>query len=403
MGNRSLVELVSNICSKMKKFDVSFLKKACMVLCMGMTLHSFTQAQCVNNLATRTYDTTLTSNGFGIFNLSFPQWSPDSGVLVSVKLSAMVSSLYGFTLRNADSVATTYALTVGQQDQFSSPQLTIPYSNIVSQSMGNYPLNPGQSVSQAPFNFLGNHISSDSITAVSPFLGAGRVSLDYQSFTFTNLSAVNNAAYYYSAGISNSLSFSVQYLYCRSGVTLATDLTQWSAIADGPRNVRLRWAAANESAGRQYVIQRSSDNRNFTNIATLTATTDSGTADYVYPDELPGTSDSSWYYRLQVYDLGQIYYSSIRQVTLTTGNGLHLYPNPAIDFITLVPDQQAPGDWQVDVLSSDVRLIQRSTNLQTRSILVTFHNKLSAGTYFVRATDLRGHKVFSTSFLASGH
>lgn len=406
MGNRSLSEQVSNIRSKMKSYDLSFLKKACAAWCIGMILHSFTQAQCINNLSTRTYDTTLTSNGFAIFDLSFPQWSPDSGTLVSVKLSAMVSSLYGFTLRNADSVATTYVLTVGQQDQFSSPTLAVPYSNITSQSMGNYPLNPGQSVSQAPFNFLSNHISSDSITAISSFLGSGRVNLNYQSFTFTNLSAVNNAAYYYSAGISNNLTFSVQYLYCRSGSALATGLTQWSATPDGARNVRLNWAAVNETAGRQYVIQRSSDNSNFTNIATLSATTDggAGASDYAYPDQLPAYPDSSWYYRLQIHDQGQIYYSPIRQVTLaTTGNGLHLYPNPAIDFITLVPDQQAPGDWQVDILSADGRLIQRSEYLQTSSILITFHTKLSAGTYFVRTTDLRGHKVSSASFVVSPH
>jgi hypothetical protein len=404
MGKWSLFEQISNIRSNMKSYNLSFLKKVCAALCIGLIIHSFTQAQCVNNLAIRTYDTTLTSNGFAVFNLSFPQWSPDSGTLISVKLSAMVSSLYGFTLRNADSVATTYVLAVGQQDQFSSPTLAIPYSHIISQSMGNYPLNPGQSVSQAPFNFLSNHISSDSITAVSSFLGSGRVNLNYQSFTFTNLNTVNNAAYYYSAGISNNMTFSVQYLYCRSGIALAAGLTQWSATPDGARNVRLNWAAVNETAGRQYVIQRSSDNRNFTNIATLPATTGGGASDYAYPDELPGNTDSSWYYRLQIHDQGQIYYSSIRQVTLAaTGNRLHLYPNPAVDFINLVPDQQTPGDWQVDILSADGRLIQRNSYLQTRSILITFQDKLPAGTYFVRATDLHGHRASSASFVVAGH
>lgn len=404
MGKRSLSGQESNIRSTMKHYDLSFLKKVGLVFCVGMILHPFVQAQCTNNLATRNYDTALTSNGFGTFNLSFPQWNPDSGLLVSVKLSATVNSLYGFTLRNADSLASTYILTVGQQDQISGVSLPAPYSNITSQPMGNYPLNPGQSISQAPVSVLGNHTSSDSITTVTPFLGSGRVNLNYQSFTFTNLSTVNNASYYYSAGISNTLSFSIQYLYCRSGGILATDLTRWSALPAGPRNIQLSWAAVNETAGRQYTIQRSSDNRNFTNIATLSATADGGTADYVYPDELPENADSSWYYRLQIHEAGQLYYSPIRQVTLTANNRLALYPNPAVDFINLIPDpQQTSGDWQVDILSATGGLIQRNVFLQTRSIFITFHNRLSSGTYFVRATDLRGQKTFSTSFVVTGH
>ena len=404
MGKRSLSGQESNIRSTMKYYDLSFLKKVGIVLCVGMLLHPFAQAQCVNSLATRNYDTTLTSNGFGIFNLSFPQWSPDSGLLVSVKLSATVSSLYGFTLRNADSLATTYILTVGQQDQFSGVSLPVPYSNIISHSMGNYPLNPGQSVSQAPVSVLTDHTSSDSITAVTSFLGTGRVNLDYQSFTFTNLSAVNNASYYYSAGISNTMSFSVQYLYCRSGGVLATDLTRWSALPAGPRNIQLNWAAVNEAAGRQYTIQRSSDNRNYTSIATLPATVDGGTADYVYPDDLPENADSSWYYRLQIHEAGQIYYSPIRQVTLTANSGIRLYPNPAVDFINLIPDpQQALGDWQVDILSATGNLVQRNEYLQTHAIFIPFRSRLSAGTYFVRAIDLRGQKTFSTSFTVTGH
>jgi hypothetical protein len=387
----------------MQSYNLSFLGKAGLAVCIGMILCCGTQAQCVNNLATKTYDTALSSNGFGNFNLVFPQFNPDSGTLVSVKLIAMVNSMYGFTLRNADSLNTTYALMVGQHDSITGALLPAPYSNTTSQLMGNYPLNPGQSLTQASSNVLSNHISSDTITAVSSFLGGGQVSLNYQSFTFTNLSAVNNAAYYYSAGINNSMTFSVQYLYCRGGAILATDLTNWTAAPGGPRTIQLNWAAANESAGRQYVIQRSTDSRNYTNITTLPASSNGGTAEYTYPDELPQNPDSNWYYRLQVLDAGQIYYSDVKLVTLASeGKGIQLYPNPVTNYINLVPDQQAASDWQVDILAANGNLVQRNMYAQTRMMQINFLQKLSAGTYFVRATDLRGQRFYSASFIVTG-
>ncbi len=200
------------------------------------------------------------------------------------------------------------------------------------------------------------------------------------------------------------MTFSVQYLYCKSGGLLPTELTQWSATAAGPRNIQLDWITANELPGRQYVIQRSTDNSNFVDIASLSASAGGGTVDYTYPDELPGSPESSWYYRLQINDGVQQSYSPIRQVTLTKsgGQGLTVYPNPAVDFINLVPTQQDAGDWQVDILAANGNLIQRNTFIQTRAMLITFQHKLAVGTYFVRATGLAGQKAITTTFVVTG-
>ena len=382
------------------------MRNGCLAIGLAIGLHVAAQAQCnASTLSTTTYDTALTSNGFATYSLGFPQFNPDSGTLVAVRLTAMVNSLYGFTLRNADSVATTYNLTLGQQDMISGPQLSVPYSNITTQSMGSYSLDSNQSVTKTPFNLLTNYMASDTVTAISPFLGAGRVSLNYQSFTFSNLSAVNNASYYYSAGINTNVTFSLQYQFCRGNVVLATGLTAWTANLAGSNSVQLNWAAANEVAGRQYVIQRSSDNLTYNDIATLNATVDEGSATYSYPDELPASADSTWNYRLQIHDAsGAVTYSPIRNVTLPApGVGLQVYPNPATNFINLVPNQQDAGDWQVDILSVNGGLIERDVYMQTRNIQVNFRSKLSAGTYLVRATDLRGQKVLTGNFVVLAH
>jgi hypothetical protein len=93
---------------------LSSARESCASPCWpGLILGQTVKAQSPGSLVTRTYDTALTSDGFGIYHLQFPQFSPDSGTLVSVRISALTNTMYGFTLRNADSVAATYALTVG--------------------------------------------------------------------------------------------------------------------------------------------------------------------------------------------------------------------------------------------------------------------------------------------------
>jgi Secretion system C-terminal sorting domain len=382
-----------------------FRRKLCLLLLAGLILGEAGSAQTTGNLVSRTYDTALTSDGFGIYHVHFPQFNPDSGILVSVRISALTNTMYGFTLRNADSLSATYVLTVGVQDEFSGLALPSPYSNATSQSLGNFPLSAGQEVTQTPVSLLQNHVSTDTVTSVATFLGMGQVSLQYQAFTFTNLNAVNHAAYFYSAGIANTITFSVEYLYNKSAGILPTELTAWTAIPSGPRNVQLDWAASDETAGRQYMIQRGSDDQIFQDIASVPATADGNTANYHYPDELPLKGDnapnSSWYYRLQIRDVtGQVTYSPIRVVELdATARGVQIYPNPATDFINLVPDGQETTDWQVDILSAAGKLVQRNVYMQSRTMTVNFRNRLAAGTYFVRAFDLRGQRSISASFL----
>jgi hypothetical protein len=406
MGQISLQRLQPNILFKMSKIYVPVIRNRviCLAVLAGLILGKSANAQSGGNLVTRTYDTALSSDGFGIYHLRIPQFSPDSGTLVSVRISALTNTMYGFTLRNADSITATYALTVGLQDEFSGPALPATWSNVASQSVGNYPLGAGQELSQSPVSVLQNHVSTDTITAITTFLGTGQVSLKYQAFTFTNLDGSNNAPYYYSAGIANTITFSVDYLY-QSAAILPTDLTAWTAVPFGLRNVQLAWTATNEIAGRQYVIQRGNDNRNFQDIATLPATADGNTAQYHYPDELPLSADntaaSSWYYRLQIQDAtGQMSYSPIREVQLGgAATGVQIYPNPATDFINIVPNIADVTDWQVDILSAAGIVVQRNVFMQSKLMTVNFQNRLAAGTYFVRATDLRGQRSISAAFL----
>lgn len=392
----------------MGNYGLSFLLKVGLALCLGMILHQSVRAQGSNVLSTHTYDTSLSSNGFGQYSVSFPQWSPDSGTLVSVKIAATVTSQYGFTLKNADNQPATYSLTLGQEDQITGSALSSPYINTMSQAINSYPLSPGQAVTQAPFTFLSNHTSSDSITDnITPFLGAGRVTLNYMSFTYTNLSTINNATYYYSANINNSMHVSVQYTYMTNGnVTLATSLTRFSADLTAPHTAQLAWAAVNETADRTYNIQRSTDGHHFQSIAFMPAQGNVSGADYNYTDQIPDSITGTVFYRLQINEQNKLSYSPVQEVTvagstISTAQALRVFPSPATTFINVATGMDA-DDWQFEIVSANGNVVQRGTVLQSSSMYIPFSSNLSSGTYFIKLSGLHHQKTLTASFVVMG-
>jgi len=105
----------------MKTNRPPILRNVCLALLAGLALGQSARAQSPGNQVSRALDTALTSDGFGIFHVQIPQFNPDSGTLVSVHISALTNTMYGFTLKDAGSASATYALNVGIQDQFSGP------------------------------------------------------------------------------------------------------------------------------------------------------------------------------------------------------------------------------------------------------------------------------------------
>jgi hypothetical protein len=276
----------------------------------------------------------------------------------------------------------------------------------MSQFMNTYPLSPGQTITENPFAFITNRVSSDSITDnIAPFLGMGQVTLNYMSFTFTNLTTINNATYSYSANINNSMHFTVKYLYCtgNSVAVLATNLTRFSAELTAPHTAQLAWSAVNETANRIYNIQRSHDNHNFQTIAFLPAQGNESGADYNYTDQIPDSITGSVFYRIETNDQGKLSYSAVQQVTvagstISDGQTLRVFPSPATSYINIATGQE-PDDWQLEIISANGNVVQRGTILQSSTIYIPFKSSLSAGTYFVKLFGVHSQKTLTSSFV----
>jgi hypothetical protein len=181
---------------------------------------------------------------------------------------------------------------------------------------------------------------------------------------------------------------------------LASNLTRFSAVLQGPAVVQLDWSVVNEIAGRQYLVQRSQDGQHFMTIASLGAT---GTADYTYNDNLPAAAAGKWYYRLQIDDPAGTTWSAIKQVmvTITGGPGLSVYPNPAVDFVDLAfdPGAGSGAGWQVELFATDGSRVLSGNYLLTNTIHLNFPRKLTPGVYMLRTTGLQGQGHFINRIL----
>jgi uncharacterized repeat protein (TIGR01451 family) len=98
----------------------------------------------------------------------------------------------------------------------------------------------------------------------------------------------------------------------------------------------LGWATAQEQNSRSFAVERSLDNRSFTEIGTVAAHGTSTVAQqYAYRDANAASLGGPVYYRLRQVDLdGTATYSPVRTVAFAAGASapqLRLYPNPATE------------------------------------------------------------------------
>ena len=117
---------------------------------------------------------------------------------------------------------------------------------------------------------------------------------------------------------------------------LPVTLLDFTAQAEGPAAVRLRWATASELNNAGFTVERSADGTAFTTIGTVAGAGTSATRhDYTLLDTNPPIHQPTLYYRLRQTDQdGTVAYSPIRTVQLTS--------SPAHQF-TVFPTHVAAG------------------------------------------------------------
>jgi predicted esterase len=179
-------------------------------------------------------------------------------------------------------------------------------------------------------------------------------------------------------------------------------LTSYTAtLAPDNASVDIDWTTASEQNNKYFMLQRSGDGQNFSDLDTVVpASPNSASArSYSYVDQSP--LGGANYYRLTQVDLnGPVNYYGIREVSLPTGKtALGISPNPCTDHIFVQFEDAAVGPLAIDIIDAQGRVLRRwSSQKQVPDWSDTFIvSDLPAGQYFLELT--AGHERRVQAFI----
>ena len=155
---------------------------------------------------------------------------------------------------------------------------------------------------------------------------------------------------------------------------------------------KLNWTSASEINAKQFVVEASSDKKNFASVGTVAAKNVKGLNSYEFETAAPATTT---YYRLKMVDKnGAFSYSPVLVLNASvSAKKLTVFPNPAVNTITLSHTQALEGA-SVKILNAAGKTVSVS-NLQTGATQTTVDvSKLTKGTYIV-SVENNGQKVVS--------
>jgi len=190
------------------------------------------------------------------------------------------------------------------------------------------------------------------------------------------------------------------YVIGADSAALPVTLASFTA-APAKQDVQVNWATFTEINTSYFTLQRSSDGRQFADVATAQAAGNSQVKrQYSYIDAgALNTAANTLYYRLQTNDKdGKQYYSAIVPVKVNAGITANVYPNPAADYIVI--NYNLPISSKATLRITDaggkqvmVKQLSNSASGQT-SVNV---KALTAGVYYIQV--ITGEGVQTTRFV----
>ncbi|MCE3282387.1 MAG: glycoside hydrolase [Chitinophagaceae bacterium] len=119
----------------------------------------------------------------------------------------------------------------------------------------------------------------------------------------------------------------------RTTVPLPLQVISFSANKSG-RDVQCDWKTSGEEQVLKYTVMRSKDGKTFSSVGNVNAAGAGSVHEYSLVDVAAADLDSDLYYRLQVaYKDGAVSYSPVARVWWNRGNTIHVYPNPANNYV----------------------------------------------------------------------
>ena len=205
---------------------------------------------------------------------------------------------------------------------------------------------------------------------------------------------------------SNAQSSRQYSLYFQSfsilNVSLPLTLLNFGAILKSEK-VQLNWSTTNHKDFSHFILQRSTNGRDFKDVMTMmTDATDFSTvSQYAYRDDVSNANATVVYYRLQMVDANTKFeYSPIRMVRLNavTAVQIQAFPNPVTSELRVT----IPISWQeknvtYEIYNSNGSLISRVQKNNAVQIQQLNVSSLGSGNYIIRVTN--GQEISTTKFI----
>ncbi|MCB2378019.1 T9SS type A sorting domain-containing protein [Hymenobacter sp. BT635] len=180
---------------------------------------------------------------------------------------------------------------------------------------------------------------------------------------------------------------------------LPVKLTSFTTQAQSA-GVLLRWTTASEEFNREFVVERSTDGKTFSQLATVAGQgSTSTTHHYTYLDKQLPAGSVVLYYRLRQIDTdGTTHFSPVRTLSPTTnGQRLQLYPTTVTDgrvYYEISSENAAAGLLELFTMQGQ-RVPYQSTGTISAGSIST--QGLPAGLYLLRYTSAEG--TFTNRFI----
>lgn len=174
--------------------------------------------------------------------------------------------------------------------------------------------------------------------------------------------------------------------------TLPVKLSAFNAKKNDTK-VQLDWTTSMEKNVSHFVVQRSVDGSEYTDIGMIFTDGDSDAGrNYQFADNVKNFSKQTLYYRLKMVDLdAKFEYSPVRVIMMGSQKEtltVLAYPNPVVDNLRIT----LPGSWQdnkvtIELVNTNGQMVKRLTNNRAGQTETVDMRDLAVGLYVVRVSN----------------
>ena len=185
-----------------------------------------------------------------------------------------------------------------------------------------------------------------------------------------------------------------EWMVPNAGV-LPVRFTNYQAARNGNEN-KLTWNIADNEASKQFIIEKSIDGKNFTQIGLVHSTSKIGVEQYGFNDP---TNTSKSFYRIKLVTIQSSYlYSNtlLLENKGKGGNGLHLHQNPVDSYLNFAYQSEENTIGTISIYNgSGVKVYSQKTNLakDVNSITINLDGKIYRGLYILEVKTSMNHNT----------